>query len=99
MQSKRISWKYEIEGLQKSQTQRDKLIVDSMNEYEEQAKATMTTVISVILLIMMCIQNQNNERYFYVAMIGWNYMIIKFYNLGTKFSPQSMDIFVVVEVC
>ena len=61
MQSKRISWKYEIEGMQKSHTQRDKLIVDSMNEYEEQAKATMTTVISVILLIMMCIQNQNNE--------------------------------------
>ena len=65
MQSKRISWKYEIEGLHKSQTQRDKLIVESMNEYEEQAKATMTTVISVILLTMMCIPNQNN----YVAMI------------------------------
>ena len=61
MQSKRISWKYEIEGLHKSQTQRDKLIVESMNEYEEQAKATMTTVISVILLTMMCIPNQNNE--------------------------------------
>ena len=95
MQSKRISWKYEIEGLHKSQTQRDKLIVHSMNEYEEQAKATMTTVISVMLLTVMCIQNQNN----YVAMIEWKYMIIKFYNLGTKFSPQSMDIFVVVKVC
>jgi len=47
LQNKRISWKYEIEGLHKSQTQRDKLISDSINEYEEQAEATMTTLISI----------------------------------------------------
>ena len=60
MQSKRVSWKYEIEGLHKTQTQRDKLIVDTINEYEEQAEATMTTVISVILYPMMYIQNESN---------------------------------------
>ena len=49
MNSKRISWKYEIEGVRDFKTEREKMVVETANEYKQQADVTRKAIVTVIM--------------------------------------------------
>ena len=49
LNSKRVSWKYEIEGVRDFKTEREKMVVETANEYKQQADVTRKAIVTVIM--------------------------------------------------
>ena len=49
-----MSWKYEIEGVRDFKTEREKMVVETANEYKQQADVTKKAMITVSYKSRFC---------------------------------------------
>ena len=47
LNSKQVSWKYEMEGVRDFKTEREKMVVETANEYKQQADVTRKAIVTV----------------------------------------------------